>query len=146
MTRGPMTDAGLARLKLDESFRGNPYDDATGIRCHAKGNVTVGYGRNLDAEPFTEAEALAWMVDRLVMRWADLCIYEPWLPTINPVWRDVVLNVDYNTGNALTYPHMLAAMERGDAAGAAANCTVRNAILQARYGRMAAAILAGSWR
>ena len=141
----PMTPAGLAQLQSDEAFRGFPYDDATGRPVLAHGFVTVGYGRNLAAEPFTEAEALAWMQARLATRWADLLAYEPALADLPPVWRDVVLNVDYNVGNALSFPHMLAAMDAGDAAGAAAQCAVTNQALAGRYERLRAAILAGGW-
>ena len=141
----PMTPAGLSQLQRDEGFRAFPYDDATGRPVAAQGNVTVGYGRNLAAEPFTQAEALAWMQARLAMRWADLLAYEPALADLPSVWRDVVLNVDYNVGNALSFPHMLAAMEAGDAAGAAAQCAVTNPALAGRYGRLQAAILAGAW-
>jgi GH24 family phage-related lysozyme (muramidase) len=96
-----MTPAGLAQLQRDEGFRAFPYDDATGRPVAAQGNVTVGYGRNLAAEPFTEAEALAWMQARLATRWADLCAYEPALASLPPVWADVVLNVDYNVGDII---------------------------------------------
>lgn len=38
------------RIKRHEGFRGKPYDDTKGI-------VTIGYGRNLEANPLTEREA-----------------------------------------------------------------------------------------
>ena len=38
------------RIKRHEGFRGKPYDDTKGI-------ITIGYGRNLEANPLTEAEA-----------------------------------------------------------------------------------------
>ena len=38
------------RIKRHEGFRGKPYEDTKGI-------VTIGYGRNLESNPLTEAEA-----------------------------------------------------------------------------------------
>lgn len=43
-------------LERDEGKRNRPYDDATGRQIYAaKGNVTVGIGRNLDAKPLSES-------------------------------------------------------------------------------------------
>ena len=46
-------------LEAEEAIRGQPYDDATGKRIRApKGKVTIGIGRNLDANPLTRDEAM----------------------------------------------------------------------------------------
>ena len=143
-----MTPQGLQRLIQDEGSRAQPYDDKTGLTIHlgpAGGNVTIGVGRNLTARPLTQAEIEYLLQNDLAEDWAYLLKYEPELVNLPPVWQDVVEMVDFNTGNALGFPKMIAAMLAGDAETAAQECAVSNPRLAERYGRMQAAIRAGSW-
>jgi GH24 family phage-related lysozyme (muramidase) len=55
-----MSDSWLDRMRSilehDEGKRDRPYDDATGQPIEApKGNVTIGIGRNLDANPLSDS-------------------------------------------------------------------------------------------
>ena len=142
-----MTPGGIARLKLDEGFRGFPYDDATGQPVSAGGNVTVLYGCNLSSSPFTEAEGDLILQYRLQQNRDVLVGPLFWLPTVPPVWQDVVEMVQFNTGKVLQFVHMLAAMQAGDGPTAADELLDSRAAreLPARYGRMAGAIRNRSW-
>ena len=144
-----MTPQGLQRLIQDEGSRPQPYDDKTGLTIHlgpAGGNVTIGVGRNLTARPLTQAEIEYLLQNDLAEDWAWLTEHDPSLtPLYNTVFGDVVEMVDFNTGNALGFPKMIAAMLAGDAETAAQECAVSNPRLAERYGRMQAAIRAGSW-
>lgn len=62
------------RLKEDEGSRGHPYDDADGKRIVApKGYVTIGIGRNLDANPLTDTEQAQLLYNDVQRSHKDLC-------------------------------------------------------------------------
>jgi lysozyme len=145
-----MTPDGLARLQQDEGLRCQPYDDRSGVAIKLGpqgGKVTIGYGRNLTDRPLTGAEASWLLQNDLAEMWSDLTNQTAWLATLPGVWQDVVLMVQYNTGEALAFHQMLSAMQNGDAQTAAAELMNSRAAreLPARYGRMRDAILAGTW-
>src|ERR1700761_2588034 len=102
-----MSDAGLARLKLDEGYETYPYDDETGLRVRApKGNITIGYGTNLDAG-LSDEEADILMTLRILASEAKLSTAYVPFPTWLTVQRDVLTMIDYNTGNVLEWSQLI---------------------------------------
>lgn len=145
-----MTPAGVAQLKEDEGLRLLVYDDATGsyIRKGPGGGYpTIGYGRNLIGQGITTAEAALLLQNDLAGIRGYLVEKLPWFSEIPPIWQDVVIMLEYNTGEALTFTHMLAAMKAGNAELAVAQLMESAAAreLPARYNRMRNAILADHW-
>ena len=146
-----MTPNGLTRLKMDEASgvaRLKVYSDATGqplSRLPDGGWATIGWGRNLTGKGLSKAEAdllLANDIAEIEGRWSRVLA-----GIASPVCRDVVVMVDYNTGNVGGFPHMLAAMTRGDVESAALELLDSRAAreLPERYNRMADAIRHGVW-
>jgi hypothetical protein len=149
-----ISPAGLERLRLDESLRLIAYNDATGDALHSGslpggGNVTIGYGRNLSARgiTFTEADYLLKndllsiynKIDSLTL--AEAVFYFP-------VWTDILVMIDYNTGNVSAWYDLIAAMNQSSTTQVAAE--VRNSKAwrgaeHARYERFARAIEMNTW-
>ncbi len=101
----------IEQLKRHEGFSSKPY------RCTA-GRLTIGYGRNLDANGITEEEAdrmlssdLADVVRVLSVR---LPIYND--PTVSHVRLSVLDNMAFNLGvsGLLQFKKMIAAFEKRD--------------------------------
>lgn len=143
-----MTPSGQSRLILDEGIKLKLYDDATGldvIKLPSGGFPTIGIGRNLSGRGLTTDEVMYLFSNDIVE--AEHRLANTVLGFINfpPIWQDVVVMVDFNTGNVLSFKHMLAAMKSGDAKTASSNCNVTNKVLATRYTRMAQAILNNHW-
>jgi GH24 family phage-related lysozyme (muramidase) len=51
-----MIETAITILRHDEGIRYKPYDDYTGREVIAKGNVTIGVGRNLSTNPLSDDE------------------------------------------------------------------------------------------
>jgi GH24 family phage-related lysozyme (muramidase) len=143
-----MTPAGLAQLKADEGTRAHLYDDKTGqpvTRLPSGGNPTIGIGRNLGSRDLAPDEIDLLFTNDVAREERALLAVMPWLPNINPVWFDVLVNQTFNVGSP--FHHMCAAMQAGDAAEARAQLLDSAAAreLPDRYGRLADAITAGVW-
>ena len=104
------TTALLERLKIEEAFRGMTYTDS-------RGHPTVGWGTKL---PITRAEG-AWLLET---RLADTHtrLAKAWAPYggLNKARQGALLDMAYELGveGLLGFHDMLAALERGDWAGA----------------------------
>jgi lysozyme len=145
------TFLGVARWRTDEGERLKVYNDATGepVRVLEGGGVpTIGVGRNLRDRGISEDESLYLFNNDLNATWVELVKQLPWFEVTNPVWRDVIGMVHFNTGDVFAWPGFLGGCERGDAQVAAANL-VHSEVGQGegreRYARMAQAILNNSW-
>lgn len=97
------------QLKAHEGFRATPYLDTTG-------HWTVGYGRNLEARPFTQAEAERWLageVDDLV---DALSANLSWFDGLDDVRKAALVNMAYNLGLAglFRFRRMLQAIHLGE--------------------------------
>jgi lysozyme len=105
----------ITQLEADEGFRAGVYVDTTG-------NQTVGFGRNLNAHPFTRAEAESWLIQQVAVLDVKFNITFPWYPLLSDVRRRVLVNMAYNLGfgGVLEFRDMLRAIEAKDFAGAAA--------------------------
>lgn len=145
-----MSAEGLKRLRLDEDFEAEAYDDATGFRVRApKGNLTIGYGTNL-AIGITDEEAELLMLMRLITSENKLeATFAPF-PVWAPVQRDVLMMIDYNTGNVLKWPKLITSIAT-DAPGIQQANNIRDSeawrstLTRARYERFAQALINGHW-
>lgn len=148
-----MTPAGKARLILDEGIAykdGNSYlvyNDLNGLPIKPSeigGYATIGIGRNLYSKGITLAEA-EYLLDNDLAEIETNVQSIAGYSTFPDVWKDVVVMIEFNTGNVRSFPRMLKAMAFRDEKTAAANCTVTNKALTARYARMAKAIINNTW-
>ena len=139
---------------MEDEAAGGPrlavYDDKSGHTIEhgpAGGNPTIGYGRNLAGRGLLPGEAEMMLDNDLALNLRKIQDSLPWIATIPPVWCDVIEMIQYNTGDVLGWPHMLSAMQSGDADGAIAEIASSHADgeLPARYGRLMQAIVARSW-
>lgn len=129
-------DTALVRLKTEEGFRGRVYRDT-------QGHQTVGYGWNLDAG-ITQRAAAALLQAQLEEINDTLWTYS-WYAALNPVRQGVCLDIAFNDGlhGLLGFPHMIAALAKGDWVAAAAECKVTNPELAGRYAALAQLLLTG---
>lgn len=106
----------IAALKNDEGFRGRPYKDTVG-------KTSLGYGRNLDANPLTPDEADYLFQNDLKRAAQGLDNALPWWRTLNDVRQGVLLNMTFNMGiqGVLGFRNMLAAAKAGDFVESAAH-------------------------
>lgn len=147
-----LTPEGMTRLEADEGKRLLVYDDATGEPLKPgdtlKGWPTIAIGRNLASRGLTDAECYDLLHNDLMSMWADLTVCLPWIASLDPVRIDVVLMVEFNTGNVFAFRNMLSALAKGDWKTASEQLLDSKAATQgpARYKRMAEALLTGSWK
>lgn len=99
----------VERIKKHEGFRSKPY------RCPA-GKLTIGYGRNIEDNGITEAEASFLLANDV-----QKCRYEcestfPWFAKMDKSRRSVIVEMCFNLGikRFLGFKKMLAACARGD--------------------------------
>lgn len=99
-----------AELRRDEGFRGRPYPCPAGFQ-------TIGYGRNLDANPLSEDEG-AYLLRNDIRRAAmGIAMRLPGLlEQVGDVRARVLLNMAVNlgVGGLLKFRRMLVALEQGD--------------------------------
>lgn len=94
----------LASIKRHEGFRGKPYQDTTG-------HTTIGYGRNLDANPLTEMEA-EMLLRADIQRALTGCRNLDFWPTLDEVRQRVLIEMALNLGidGVLKFRKMLGAI------------------------------------
>ena len=104
----------LELLKKHEGFRGQPY------HCTA-GKLTIGYGRNLEANPLTEKEAEVLLINDVLLIGKQLRESYPWYLRLDDTRQGVLINMAYNLGMAGIgkFKNMLAALEDGNYSEAA---------------------------
>lgn len=131
-----------ARLDPEEGTKLYPYDDATGLRVRApKGHISWGKGFNLDA---CGSVGLFNVMRRYLLEQEDKTLQAfPWYVSLDPVRQSVCQDIAYNAGSLLHFPHMIAALAKGDWATAAAECKVTNPELAGRYAALAQLLLTG---
>lgn len=100
-------------IMTNEGFRGSPYKDTTG-------NLTVGYGHNLDARPIS-ANVGGVMLDEDI-QWAmsELDSQFPWFDGLDDVRKCVIVDMCYNLGlkGLLGFNNMLECVSKGQYANA----------------------------
>jgi len=97
-----------ATLKKHEGFSGVPY------KCTAN-KTTIGYGRNLEAKPLTENEAMYLLENDIVECVQDLRTFSYW-PKLSDTQQAGLVNLRFNLGPAgyRTFKMMGKALEIGD--------------------------------
>lgn len=145
-----MTPEGLNRLISDEGTKLYLYDDKTGERVTklpSGGNPSIGIGLNLGAQELTEEEVKYLFNNRLTIFWDDIVKLLPWVVNIPSIDQDVILMIEYNTGDVFTFRKMLKAFQNNDpitASNELMNSTAARQLPE-RYTRMRDAILNCKW-
>lgn len=118
-----------SRSSIEEGDRRRPYNDATGktVTCRPEGNLSIGRGINLEVGLDDEEED--WLFYHRAGKTDLLLSKQPWYPLLDEVVGSVILDIAYNNGvegflNG--FPRMIAALKRGDIAGVAEECCVKN--------------------
>lgn len=138
------TELTVARLLAEEGVRLLPYDDATGLPVVApKGNLSWGEGFNLmrcGSRGLFEV-MLRYLLAMIEAQLETLFWYSLLPDSIQSVCQDLAYNG--GTHGLLNYPRMIAALEKGDYATAANECTDEDPKLDAsRYAPLRAIIRA----
>lgn len=129
-------DLALPRLKTEEGFRAIKYTDT-------RGHLTIGYGFDVDAG-ISQSAAGALLTAQAAERHEQLLAFA-WYAALDPTRQSVCLDIAFNGGvhGLLNFPHMIAALAKGDWVTAAAECKVTNPELAVRYRELAQLLLTG---
>ena len=109
-----MTDDLMTRIKKNEGYSGKPY------RCTA-GKLTIGYGRNLEDNGITEAEA-SFLLFQDLRRAESECVKAfNWFGRLNKARQGVIVEMCFNLGllRLKTFKNMLRYCKREDFKSAA---------------------------
>lgn len=99
----------ITQLRRHEGFRGKPYRDLGG-------NLSIGYGRNLDDLGISRDEALLLLENDVERATREVRAAFPWSLTIEPQRFEALVNMNFNLGltRLRTFKKFLAALEAGD--------------------------------
>ena len=145
-----LTIDGTKRLVTDEGQKLFAYDDETGERIRpgsfVKGWPTIGVGRNLATRGLTYNESVYLLSNDIDEISIELKQKLPWLE-MGTARADVVIMVEFNTGDVFAFKEMLAAMEVEDWQEAAKQLLNSAAAkeLHERYVSMAGALIVNHW-
>ena len=139
-------DVLMQRLTREEGERDVPYDDATGKPVKAPvGNLTWGRGFNLME---CGSSGLFEVMERYLLDAIDTQLLDyDWYKNAGDVRASVFLDLAYNGGihDLLGYPSMIHFASIADWANAAAQCTEKDAKLDAsRYAPLRQILLTGA--
>jgi len=103
------------QLRGHESYRKHPYRDTEGV-------LTVGYGRNLDANGVSRGEARFMLKNDLAVAEGEAKSRFPFFKDLDSIRQEVLVNMMYNLGwpRLKTFVKMIAALKAGDYGMAAA--------------------------
>lgn len=129
-------DIALPRLQTEEGFRATKYLDPNGLE-------SIGYGFCID-RGISQFAASALLSAQAQERHDELMQFS-WYAGCNPARQSVLLDIAFNTGvgGLLKFPHMIAAISRGDWVTAAKECAVQDPKLKGRYDALAQILLTG---
>ena len=135
-------DLAYTRLNGEEGRERFAYNDATGKRvtCQPGGNLSIAVGVNLEIG--LDDEEIDWLSKYRLSKAEQKLTQLAWYAALDPVRQSVCLDIDFNA-NLLHFPHMIAALAKGDWATAAAECKVTNPELAGRYAALAQLLLTG---
>jgi len=132
----------VAWIQREEGFRGTPYQDT-------RGYWTIGFGRNLDANPLTRDEAEVLLANDLLRAVRVVARLGTWTAHLDEVRWSVLVAMAYQMGEATlrTFKVTLAAIERGDYAKAGGHMLASRWAQQTpeRAHRTAQAMVTGQW-
>jgi lysozyme len=80
-----------ARIKVNEGFRSKPYADTVG-------KLTIGWGRNLNAEGITVGEALILLGNDISRCDTALLRSQTWYQYLDDVRKSVMIELAFNLG------------------------------------------------
>lgn len=103
----------IEQLTRDEGLRLFPYVDTAG-------KTSIGVGRNLTDVGISQAESDVLLQNDIASATAKLERLYPWFSALDPVRQAVLINMTFNMGSISSFPRMLALVQAGDYAGAAA--------------------------
>jgi hypothetical protein len=136
------TELTVARLLGEEGMRLLPYDDKTGLPVKAPlGNLSWGIGFNL--MKCGSRKLFAAMLRSLLEDLEAQLVTLNWYLTLPDPVQSVCQDIAYNGGihDLMNYPHMIAALAKGDLLTAANECTEKDPKLDAsRYAPLRAII------
>ena len=97
------------RVKMHEGLRLKPY------RC-TSGKLTIGYGRNIEDNGITEAEASFLLSEDLKRCEAECKNAFPWFGKLNKTRQGIIVELDFNLGlkRLQGFKKMIAACEQGN--------------------------------
>lgn len=100
----------IQRIKRHEGLRLSPYRDS-------QGNLTIGYGHNLDAKPISIRAAQVILEDDIRDAWMELQFvpHEYW-QHLSTKRKEVLVEMIFNMGakGLMSFKRMLAALARSD--------------------------------
>lgn len=98
----------VSQLKRHEGYRNRPYEDTTG-------NITIGYGRNLDSHGINKDEAELMLQNDIVKAIERLELYS-WWEELGEVRQRVLADMMFNLGSGgfAGFKRMIAAISRCD--------------------------------
>lgn len=98
----------VSQLKRHEGYRNRPYEDTTG-------NLTIGYGRNLDSHGIHKDEAELMLQNDIVKAIERLERY-PWWEELGEARQRALADMIFNLGSAgfAGFKRMIAAISRCD--------------------------------
>ncbi len=98
----------VARIKLDEGLRLQPYKDTVG-------QVTIGYGRNLSDKGISQLEA-DYLLENDLEDVLAICATYPWFAGLSPARQIVIASMVFNMGpyRFSLFKNMIAALQRMD--------------------------------
>lgn len=130
-----------ALLMQDEGLELKPYLDTKGI-------MSIGVGRNLEANGISSDEAL-YLLDNDIKKATAAAATFKWFDKIDPVRKDVIVSMVFNMGldKFCGFKRMIAAMERGDFPQAATEmlASMWSAEVGKRAARLAGMMQSGSY-
>jgi lysozyme len=88
-------------LKVQEGYRQHPYRDTAG-------KLTIGYGRNLEAEGIDQREAEG-LLEADAQRVTALCMYLPFWDSLDEVRQAVLVSIGINCGMGTSQPEVVKA-------------------------------------
>lgn len=104
-----LVDKLTIQLMRDESLKLKPYRDEYG-------NLTIGFGRNLDAKGISRAEAATLLANDIQEAITEVESQLPFVVQLDDVRRAVLFNMCFNLGIAglVEFRQMLAALVKND--------------------------------
>jgi lysozyme len=96
-------------IKRHESFRPYPYLDT-------KGNLTIGYGRNLTLNRISETEGEILLGNDIINATAELYRFIPWTQDLEDARKAILIEMTFNMGieKLLQFKKMLEAIQNKD--------------------------------
>jgi len=97
------------QLRKHESYRKHPYRDTEGV-------LTVGYGRNLDANGVSRGEARFMLKNDMAVAEGEARSRFPFFKDLDPIRQEVLVNMMYNLGwpRLRTFVKMIEALKDKD--------------------------------